>query len=46
GPYISFKKKNYKIPKKLKAEELSLEDCRKIISEAPEPKTKRARKKK
>ncbi|MGC9353838.1 MAG: DNA topoisomerase, partial [Mariniphaga sp.] len=46
GPYISFKKKNYKIPKKMKAEELSLEDCKKIIDEAPEPKTKRARKKK
>lgn len=46
GPYISYKKKNYKIPKKLKAEELTLEDCRKIISEAPEPKTKRRAKKK
>jgi DNA topoisomerase-1 len=46
GPYISFKKKNYKIPKKMKAEELSLEDCKKIIDEAPELKTKRARKKK
>jgi DNA topoisomerase I len=46
GPYISFKKKNYKIPKKVKAEELSLEDCKKIIDEAPEPKTKRGRKKK
>ena len=46
GPYISFKKKNYKIPKKMKAEELSLEDCKKIIAEAPEPKTKRARNKK
>ena len=46
GPYISFKKKNYKIPKKLKAEELSLEDCKKIIEEAPEPKAKRTRKKK
>ena len=29
GPYISYKKKNYKIPKKMKAEELSLEDCKK-----------------
>ncbi len=46
GPYISFKKKNYKIPKKMKAEELSLEECKKIITEAPEPKTKRARNKK
>jgi DNA topoisomerase-1 len=46
GPYISFKKKNYKIPKKLKAEDLSLEDCKKIIKEAPVPKSGRRRKKK
>ncbi|RIH65946.1 type I DNA topoisomerase [Mariniphaga sediminis] len=46
GPYISYKKKNYKIPKKMKAEELSLEDCRKIIDDAPDPKSKRARNKK
>ncbi len=46
GPYISFKKKNYKIPKKMEAEKLSLDDCKKIISEAPEPKSRRARKKK
>ena len=46
GPYISFKKKNYKIPKKMKAEELTLEDCKKIIDEAPASKSKRARKKK
>jgi DNA topoisomerase I len=45
GPYISFKKRNYKIPKKMKAEELTLDDCKKIISEAPEQKTKRAAKK-
>lgn len=45
GPYISFQKKNYKIPKKYNAEELTLEDCKKIISEAPEPKTRRTRKK-
>jgi DNA topoisomerase-1 len=45
-PYISFKKKNYKIPKKLKAEDLSLEDCKKIIKEAPVPKSGRRRKKK
>ncbi len=45
GPYISYKKKNYKIPKTTKAEELSLEDCMKIIKEAPEPKTRRGRKK-
>jgi DNA topoisomerase-1 len=46
GPYISYKKKNYKIPKKMKAEELSLEDCKKIIEDAPDPKSKRARNKK
>ena len=43
GPYISFKKKNYKISKTLKPEELSLDDVRKIISEADAagPKTRR-----
>lgn len=35
GVYISYKKKNYKIPKGTNAEELSLEDCKKIIEEAP-----------
>jgi DNA topoisomerase I len=46
GPYISYKKKNYKIPRKMEAEELSLDDCKKIISEAPESKSRRIRKKK
>ncbi len=46
GPYISYKKKNYKIPKKMKAEELSLEDCKNLISQAPEPKGKGSRRKK
>ncbi|MDX9908216.1 MAG: type I DNA topoisomerase [Mariniphaga sp.] len=45
GPYISYKKKNYKIPKKINAEELTLEECRKIIDSAPEPKTKSTRRK-
>ena len=45
GPYLKYKKKNYKIPKKINAEELSLEDCLKIINDSPEPKTKRARSK-
>jgi DNA topoisomerase-1 len=31
GPYISFKKKNYRIPKSSKPEELTLEECREII---------------
>ncbi len=53
GPYIAFKKSNYKIPKKRKPEELSLEDCRTIIADAdkgkdanPEKKTKKAEAKK
>lgn len=33
GPYIAFNKTNYKIPKSQKPEELSLDDCRKIIAE-------------
>lgn len=45
GPYISFNKKNFKIPKKVEAEKLTLEECMKIINEAPETKTKRSRKK-
>ncbi len=45
GPYIKYKKKNYKIPKNTKAEELSLEDCMKLIKDAPEPKARRGRKK-
>ncbi len=35
GPYISYKKKNYRIPKSRKPEELTLEDCREIIEKAP-----------
>jgi DNA topoisomerase-1 len=34
GPYISFQKKNYRIPKGQKPEELSLEECREIIARA------------
>ena len=34
GPYISYKKKNYRIPRNRKPEELSLEDCREIIAKA------------
>ncbi len=45
GPYISFKKKNYKIPKKINAEELSLEDCKELIDKAPAPKSGRGKKK-
>jgi len=45
GAYISYKKGNYKIPKKVEAEKLTLADCMKIISESPEPKAKRTKKK-
>lgn len=38
GPYIAFNKSNYKIPKTMKAEELSLGDCRQIIAEADKDK--------
>ncbi len=38
GPYIKQGKKNYKIPKDKEALELTLEDCKKIIVEAPEKK--------
>ncbi len=31
GPYIAFEKKNYKIPKSQKPDELTLEECKKII---------------
>jgi DNA topoisomerase I, bacterial len=42
GPYIAYKGNNYKIPKTAKPEELSFEECQKIISEAGDkPKTKR-----
>jgi len=34
GPYISFQKKNYRIPKNKNPEELSLEECREIIRKA------------
>jgi len=34
GPYISFNKKNYRIPKSKNPVELSLEECREIIEKA------------
>lgn len=45
GPYIAFKKKNFKIPKDVDANELSLEKCIEII-ETPPAKKKTTRKKK
>lgn len=38
GPYISYHKKNYRLPKNIKAENLSAEDCMKIIKESDEKK--------
>ena len=45
GPYIKYKKKNFKIPKSAKVEELTFGDCMKIVESGPAPKTKRSRKK-
>ncbi|MGB0521918.1 MAG: type I DNA topoisomerase [Flammeovirgaceae bacterium] len=45
GPYISYKKKNFKIPKDIEASELTLEKCIEII-ETPPAKKKTTRKKK
>jgi len=44
GPYISYQKKNYKIPKSKDPASLSLEECMKLISEGS--KNKKTRKKK
>ncbi|MCF8362001.1 MAG: type I DNA topoisomerase [Prolixibacteraceae bacterium] len=45
GPYISYNKKNYKIPKGTDAEKLSLEDCKEIIEKGPAPRKKGKKKK-
>jgi DNA topoisomerase I len=44
GPYISFKEKNYKIPRNINAEKLSLDDCKKIIQQSPASKSKKNKK--
>lgn len=41
GPYIKQGRKNFKIPAKFKAEELTLEECREIITSTPVRKRKR-----
>ncbi len=41
GPYIAYKKQNYKIPKKQTPEELSLKDCRQIIADTDTDKDKK-----
>lgn len=38
GPYISYKKENYKIPKSTEASKLTLEDCLKLIEKQGKPK--------
>jgi len=39
GPYIAFKKKNYKIPRKMDPAKLSLEDCMKLIADGDKKKS-------
>lgn len=46
GPYISYQKKNYKIPKTTDPASLSLEDCMKIIEKGPNKRPPKGRKKK
>jgi len=46
GPYISYKKKNFKIPKGTEAEKLTYEDCIEIIEKAPDKKKKSSGRKK
>ncbi|MBR5102719.1 MAG: hypothetical protein IK092_06300 [Muribaculaceae bacterium] len=44
GPYISYQKKNYKLPSKTDAKSLTLDDCMKIVNETePSGTKKRAR---
>ena len=46
GPYISYDGTNYRIPKNLhpQAAELSYDQCKEIVENAPEPKPKRGKK--
>ena len=41
GPYITFDKANYRIPKGVEAASLTLEECKQIIAEADEKPAKR-----
>lgn len=41
GPYIVYKKNNYKIPKNTDASQLSLDDCMTLIDKQPAPKKSR-----
>ncbi len=40
GPYLKYKKNNYRIPKKMTPEELTYDDCMKLISEAQKKKNR------
>ncbi len=46
GPYISFNKLNYKIPKGKVAEELTFEECKKIVTDSKPTKSSKSRKSK
>ncbi|MCF8346133.1 MAG: type I DNA topoisomerase [Bacteroidales bacterium] len=41
GPYITYNKKNFRIPKSRKPEELTLEECMEIIKKAPDKPSRR-----
>ena len=43
GPYIAYKKKNYKIPKTVKTDALTFADCMNIINNSSETKQKKAK---
>ncbi len=43
GPYISYNKKNYKIPKDLEPEKLSVDECFEIIKKVSKPKKVKAK---
>ncbi|MGM0497694.1 MAG: DNA topoisomerase, partial [Bacteroidota bacterium] len=44
GPYISYKKSNYRIPKEKDAEKLTLKDCYEIIKEKDQKEAKKGKK--
>jgi len=46
GPYISYNKLNFKIPKNKVAEELTFEECKKIVTESKPTKSSKSRKSK
>ncbi len=44
GPYIAYKKKNYKIPKTIEAEKITIEECNEIIKNKRNGKIKNGKK--